>query len=152
MYFLRKKDQAFSTYKQFEAHLKTQFGHPVKILHSDHGGEYLDKEFILHLKDAGTAQKLTVHDTPEHNGVAECYNRTITEMVRAMLHSSGLPKFLWAEAARHAVWLRNRATTKALDGTTPYEAAKGRKPDIREVREFGEKVWVKQKKVDKLSG
>jgi len=32
----------------------------MKVLHSDRGGEYLGKEFIMHLKAAGTEQKLTV--------------------------------------------------------------------------------------------
>src|ERR1700723_3445165 len=40
----------------------------------------------------------------------------ILEKVRAMLHVSGLPQFLWGEAARHAVWLKNRTLTKTLDG------------------------------------
>ena len=51
----------------------------IKILHSDRGGEYLGKEFIMYLKSKGMVQKLTVHDTPQHNGVAECRNRTIVD-------------------------------------------------------------------------
>ena len=31
---------------------------------------------------------------------------------------------------------------KAVRGTTPYEAAFGKKPDLSDVREWGEKVWV----------
>jgi hypothetical protein len=90
----------------------------------------MDKEFILHLKSKGTEQKLTVHDTPEHNGVAERRNRIILERVRALLHSSGLPKTFWGEAACHIVWLMNRTWTKAVQGMTPYEAAFGKKPDM----------------------
>jgi hypothetical protein len=54
----------------------------------------MGKEFILYLKAKGTKQKLTVQDTPQHNGVAECLNRTLLEKVWAMLHASGQPKFL----------------------------------------------------------
>jgi hypothetical protein len=64
----------------------------VKILHSDHDGEYLGKEFTLYLKSKGTAWKLTIHDTPQHNGVAEHHNHTIVEKICALLHSGGLPK------------------------------------------------------------
>jgi transposase InsO family protein len=46
----------------------------IRILHSDRGGEYLGKEFTLYLKSKGMEQKLTVHDTPQHNGIAECHN------------------------------------------------------------------------------
>jgi hypothetical protein len=52
-------------------------------------------------------QKLMVHDTPQHNGVAKRLNQTLLEKVCAMLHDSGLPCTLWGEAVRHAVWLKN---------------------------------------------
>jgi hypothetical protein len=121
-------------------------------LHSDHGGKYLGKEFTLYLKSRGTEQRLTVHDTPQHNGVAEWRNRTIVERIRALLHSSGLPKNLWGEAARHVIWLMNRTLTKAIDGMMPYEATFGKKPDLWHVREWGEKVWVHIEGGDKLGG
>ena len=35
---------------------------------------------------------------------------------------------------------------------TPYEAAFGRKPDLKDVREWGEKVWVRIEGSDKLGG
>ena len=46
------------------------------------------------------------------------------------------------EAARHVVWLMNRTSTKAVEGMTPYEATFGKKPDLSEVQEWGERVWV----------
>jgi len=42
--------------------------------------------------------------------------------------------------------------TKAVDGMTPYEAVFGRKPDLRNVREWGEKVWVRTEGGNKLGG
>ena len=152
LYLLRTKDEAAEMYKQYEAWVKTQLGAQIKVLHSDRGGEYLGKEFILYLKSKGTNQKLTVHDTPQHNGVAERRNRTIVERIRALLHASGLPKSLWGEAARHIVWLMNRTPTKAVEGKTPFEAAFGKKPDLGEVREWGEKVWVRLEEGNKLGG
>ena len=67
----------------------------------------MSDEFMAHLKKAGTTRRLTIHDTPEHNGVLERGNRTYLEIFRAMLHDSSLPKFLWAEAVSHTVYLRN---------------------------------------------
>jgi Reverse transcriptase (RNA-dependent DNA polymerase) len=93
-----------------------------------------------------------VHDTPQHNGVAERRNRTIVERIRALLHTSGLPRFLWGEAARHVVWLMNRTLTKSVKGMTPFEAAFRNKPGLQNVREWGEKVWVRTESGDKLGG
>jgi len=97
-------------------------------------------------------QKLTVHDTPQQNGVAERQNQTIVERVQALLHASGLPKSLWGEAACHVVWLMNHTSTKAVTGRTLYEVAFGKKPDLRDVREWGEKVWVRIEGGNKLGG
>ncbi len=52
----------------------------------------MGKEFILFLQSKGTAQKLNIHDTPQHLGVTEQRNRTIVEHLQALLHASGLPK------------------------------------------------------------
>ena len=70
-------------------------------------------EKILATKESGVNSGHISIDTPEHNGVAERLNHTLLERVRAMLHGSGLPKFLWGEAVKHAVYLKNRASTKA---------------------------------------
>ena len=152
LYFLAKKSDSFESYKDYEAWCDTQLGAKIKVLHSDRGGEYEGQEFILYLNSRGTERKRTVHDTPQHNGVAERRNRVIVERVRALLHASGLPKSLWGEAARHVVWLLNRTSTKAVEGNTPYEAAFGKKPDLSKVREWGEKVWVRVEKGSKLGG
>ena len=152
LYLLRKKDEAFQTYKEYEAWVGTQLSAKIKVLHSDRGGEYKTKEFVTHLKSKGTVSKFTVHDTPQHNGVAERRNRTIVERIRALLHASGLPRTLWGEAARHVVWLMNRTSTKAVSGKTPYEAAFGKKPNLSDVREWGDKVWVRIEGGDKLGG
>ena len=76
---LHNKNDAFQSYKDYEAWCDTHLNARIKVLHSGCSGEYLGKEFIMYLKSKGTVQKLTVHDTPQHNGVAEHQNRTIVE-------------------------------------------------------------------------
>jgi len=65
----------------------THLGIAIKILHSNHGGKYLDKGFTLYLKSRGTEQQLTIHDTPAHNSVAEHRNCMIVEQVCILLHA-----------------------------------------------------------------
>jgi len=151
LHLQKSKDEAFDTYKDFKSWCETQFSKKIKLLYSDHGGEYLSNAFQSYLKSKGTTQKLTVHDTPQHNGVAEQHNRTILEHVHALLHACGLPKNLWGEVVQHVVWLMNRTLTKSVEGTTPFEAAFGKKSELSEVREWGEKIWVRTEKSRKLS-
>ena len=152
LYLQRAKDETFTSYKTYEADLLRQKGVHVKKLHSDRGGEYLSKEFSDHLAKSGTKRNLTVHDTPEHNRVAERLNRTLLEKVRAILHGSGLPKFLWGEAVKHAIWLKNRSSTKVFEGKTPFEVYEGTKPNLSGLPEFGCKVWVHRPERSKLDG
>jgi hypothetical protein len=142
LYLQSVKSDTFESYRTYEAWLQTQHNAKVKRLRSDRGGEYLSDEFSKHLKARGTERKLTTHDTPQHNGVAERLNRTLVERVRAMTHTSGLPKNLWGEAIKHAVYIKNRTATRALDGKTPYEMLHSRKPNLTDLPVWGTKVWV----------
>ena len=140
---LRNKSDALESYRALTAWAHTQHGVKIKTLRSDRGGEYTGRAFTLYLQQEGTERRLTTHDTPQHNGVAEALNRRLLERVRAMLHQSGLSKNLWAEAVRHAVWLKNRTSTRALGkSTTPFEKLYGHKPILANVPEWGQVVWI----------
>lgn len=68
---LKSKDEAFSQYVILQTGLQAQSGITIKTLHSDCGGEFLSKEFTAYLERIRTQHRLTVHDTPEHNSIAE---------------------------------------------------------------------------------
>ena len=150
-YLMGTKDQALEAYKSFEAWALTQ-GHcrVIKVLHSDHRGEYLSDTFNAHLTATGTAHKLTVHDTPQLNGVAEHLNCMLLEQIRAFAHGSGLPKLLWGEALHHAVWLKNCTATCALNSRTPFKALYSHLPNLSCLHSWGCHVWVHDPDCSKL--
>jgi hypothetical protein len=151
VYFLHRKSDAFESYKIYEAWVKLQRGAQIKIFGTDQGGEFTSAAFTKYLEKAGTVRHLTVHDSPQSNGKAERANRTIMEGARASLLAAKLPEYLWAEAANHFIWLRNRVPTKTLpDYKTPIEIATDNRPDLSNVREWGHKVWVKKTHSSKL--
>jgi hypothetical protein len=139
---LKSKDQTLHAYKTFAAWANTQHNSKIKKLRSDRGGEYTGGDFTKFLQEQGTERRLTTHDTPEHNGVAESLNRRLLERVHAILHHSQLPKNLWGEAIMFAVWLKNCTSTHAIGNTTPYEKLYGSKPDLGNVPEWGQRIWV----------
>ncbi|KAF8631622.1 hypothetical protein AX17_005074 [Amanita inopinata Kibby_2008] len=145
IYFLEKKSEAMQWYQKYKAWVSTQWNAKIKILGTDRGGEFTSDEFKDHLEKAGTVRHLTVHDSPQSNGKAERANCTVMDGVRAMLLALNLPKFLWAEAASHHIWLRNCVPTHALPkSVTPLEMATGQHPDLSMVHEWGCRVWVKR--------
>ena len=150
LYLQKTKAETFASYKSYEAWLATQFNAKIKHLRSDRGGEYLSNEFSQHLKSKGTERCITVHDMPEHNGVAECLNRMLIEHVHAMLHASGLPKNLWGEAVMHVTWLKNRSSMRHLGTKMPYEALYQKKPNLSNIPVWGCRIKVHDNNGSKL--
>ena len=109
-------------------------------------------EFHDFCKEAGIKRETTTPYTPKQNGVAERKNRTIVDVVRAMLHDQRLPKFLWVEATNTAIYVKNRCPHQALGSKTPKEMFTGKKPDISHFRIFGSPVYfhVPKEKRNKL--
>ena len=123
----------------------------IKILSTDNGTEYESNEFHDFCKEVGIKRETTTPYTPEQNGVAERKNRTIMEVVCAILHDQRLPKFLWAEATNTAVYVQNRCPHQALGSETPKEMFTGKKPDVSHFRIFGSPVYfhvLKEEKED----
>ena len=98
----------------------------------------------------GIKRELTLHDSPQQDSVSERGMWTRAEHAHALLISSGLPRFLWAEAMRHSIWLQNCSSTHALNGKTLYDMSKGRKPHLAGLQEFGAAAYVKDLKAKKL--
>ena len=123
----------------------------IETLFSDQGGEYTSKEFEDYLARKGTKHRLTVHNTPEQNGVAEQLNHTLVEKTRAMLLESNLPKSLWGYAILHANYIKNCMHTCSLLDKTSYKMVHGQKPNLHDTYEWGKDVFVKIKQDDKLA-
>ncbi|GKF68106.1 zinc finger, CCHC-type containing protein, partial [Tanacetum coccineum] len=85
----------------------------------------------------GIVRQLTAPYSPQQNGVVKRKNRTILSTTRCMMKATGMPQNFWAEAVRHAILLLNCTPTKSLEDVTPYEALKGRKPNLQHIRIFG---------------
>ena len=144
--FLKTKDEALDAFKKLE----TQYSARIKIGRTDRGTELKNKKSDKYFAERGIRRELTTHDTHEQVGVAERYNRFKAEIIRAILIESGLLRFLWAEAAQHATWIKNRVPTRALNGISPFEALHGKAPDLSMLVPFGTHVWVKDLKAKKL--
>jgi hypothetical protein len=140
--FLREKGEAPKRIKECVAKIKQRFGKAPSYLRVDNGKELVNDEVKEFCAQEGITIEASAPYSPSQNGIAERYNRTLIELVRAMLLAKGLPTFLWDEAVSHATYIRNRSPTRALKGKTPYEAWTGKKPDVSHFREFGCDVWV----------
>jgi len=135
VYFLREKSDTFDNFLTYKTYTEKQTGKSLRILRSDGGGEYVNSNMREHFTKCGIRHETTTAETPQQNGIAERYNRTLLESLRAMMHSAGVPEPLWAELAATASYLRNRLPTRAnIRHASPYELWYGYKPSISNLR------------------
>lgn len=87
-------------------------------------------------EQSGIIHELSAPYTPQQNGIAERKNRTLKDMMNAMLISSGLPHQMWGEAVLSANYILNRVPYKNLD-KTPYHLWKGYKPNLGYLKVWG---------------
>lgn len=80
----------------------------VKTLITDNGKEFVNKNLSAWLKSSGIKHVTSSDYTPEQNGIAERKNRTIVEMMRAMLLDSGLDKNNTGDM--HSTWQSTHET------------------------------------------
>ena len=93
-------------------------------------------------------REYTVPETPEQNGVAERYNRTVVETARSLLIESKLPKSYWLRAVDTAAYVRNLVKKDKTD-KSPYEKFWAREPKTGHLKVFGCLAYVKNRKREK---
>ena len=151
IYLLKKKDQAAEVIKRFITMIKTQFDVTLKRFRTDGGGEYVNSDLRSYFATQGTIHEITPPYSHESNSVAERFNRTLKNIIRAMLGSSE-KYFLWGEAVNTAVYIRNRLPHRALGKVTPYEKLYGQQPSIAHLQSFGRSCYVHIPKETRPSG
>ncbi|XP_077215490.1 uncharacterized protein LOC143850059 [Tasmannia lanceolata] len=139
VYLLSHKDEVLEKFKIYKTEVENQCITSIKCLRSDRGGEYHFPHFC---ESVGIVHESSAPYTPQQNGVAERKNRTLTEMINAMLVNSGLNKSFWGEALLTACHILNRVPSKKSD-ITPYELWKKRKPNLSYLKVWGCRSIVK---------
>lgn len=137
VFFLKSKGEAFKNFKKFHMLVERQTGRKLMTLRSYRGGEFTSHVFRRYCEELGIRRELLAPYTPQQNGVVERKNRTVVEMGRCLLKSSGLPLQFWAEAVSISIYLINRSPTQALRCKTPYEVWHGKKPTVSHFKIFG---------------
>ncbi len=145
VYPIKSKSDCFPCFLMFRSRAETQTGRKIKAIRSDGGGEYLSNEFKNFLVDKGIHHQRTCSYTPQQNGVAERMNRTLKDLVRAMLKHMNIANEFWAEALSTAAYIRNRVTSRSLPkNKTPFHIWFKKAPDLSHLRVFGSKCWYKE--------
>src|SRR3954468_475067 len=136
VYLLKSKDEALNYFKIYKAEAENQLDLKIKRLRSDRGGEYFSNEFDLFCAEHGIIHERMPPYSPQSNGVAERKNRTLTDLVNAMLDTSGLSKVWWGEAIMTACHVLNCVPTNNKT-ITPFEEWERKRLKLSYLRTWG---------------
>ena len=106
VYLLRSKDEALEMFQHFKNEVENQLDRKMNVIRSDRGGEY-EAPFSDFCSQNGIIHQTTAPYSPQQNGVVERKNKTLKEMMNALLLSSRLPQNLWGEAILSANYILN---------------------------------------------
>jgi cell fate (sporulation/competence/biofilm development) regulator YlbF (YheA/YmcA/DUF963 family) len=108
-------DALMSTIKLF----RTLTGKPLKRLHTDGGGEFINKVLQSFLSDNGIELTTTTPNTPALNGIVESKNKVLTIKVRCMLATADAPQELHSLAYLYAAQIDNMVCQPSIQNDVP---------------------------------
>lgn len=108
VYIIKKKCEVFQCFKDYCMMVQSKFRTKIGVLRTDNGGEYVSSDFKRFCAENVTVLDYTTAYTPEQNGKAERFNRSLVEKARSMIFDAGMPKYFWNEAVLMAAYLMNR--------------------------------------------
>lgn len=143
--FVRLKSEVPTVVKQIINRTELQSKRPVKMIITDNGTEYVNRDLSSWLAKRGIVHNTAAQYTPEQNGRAERANRTVIEGTRTLLQSckftdSHTRDKLWAEAAHTVTYTSNFLLSPRNKEKTRYELFTGKKPDVSHLRAFGQRA------------
>jgi hypothetical protein len=135
------KENVLKYMKEFITLLERQLDVKVRFIRTDGGLEYASIEAIKWYTLKGIIHQVSPRYTPELNGVAERFNRTLKEMASSMLFSAKIVNGFWDFAVRYASTTLNKISY-SKDGVNAWHALTGREPGLQKQFCFGQEVYV----------
>ncbi|XP_046389411.1 uncharacterized protein LOC124158260 [Ischnura elegans] len=144
VYLLETKSasEVFQCIKRFINEGETHFNLKASKIRCDNGGEFKNELLTTWCQEKGIILDFTIPHTPQLNGKSERLNLTLMNKARALIFDANCEKYLWGEAVQTAAYLTNRSPTRGMP-QTPAENWYKKKPDLRNLQIFGQKVFSK---------
>lgn len=82
---------------KYKAEVENQLNKKIKRLRSDRGGEYNTTSLKDFFEKNGIIHEFTAPYTPQQNGIAKRKNRTLKDMMNAMMINSSMRDYMWGK-------------------------------------------------------
>ncbi|KAL7290503.1 hypothetical protein TKK_0015277 [Trichogramma kaykai] len=151
-YCVKNKSDSGDCLEDFLMHIKnlSDSNERVCYIRADNGTEFTGGKFAEVMKREKISSDFAPPYTPELNGMAERFNKTIQKKITALMLDSGLPPTMWVLAAEAATYIYNRTPHKGLLFETPLSRINEKKKShIGELKRFGCLSYVRIPIADK---
>lgn len=118
IYFMKSKDQSLECLKHFVQWSERSTGVKLRKIRSDNGGEYTSQKWSEYCVANGIQHSMGPPHSPQLNGKAERFNRTILDRILPTLFHSHLPTRFWEDAARNSLAGLNVSPSRSNPGSS----------------------------------
>ena len=145
-YSVKHKNEAGDCLEKFLITTRNLLGKDEKVcyIRADNGTEFIGGKFSEVMKQENIEYNVAPPHTPELNGTAERFNKTLQNKIRALMIDSGLPESMWILGVEAAVHIYNRTPHKSLNSETPINMLTPKvKNHLEKIRRFGCVAYAK---------
>lgn len=142
IYFMKSKDEAIDCFKHFVQWSERSTGNKLRKVRSDNGVEYTNQRWSDFCVTNGIHHSMGPPHSPQLNGKAERFNRTILDRILPTLFHSNLPTRFWKDSARNSLAGLNVSPSRSNPGaSSPASLWYEKPPSYVRMRTFGCKCW-----------
>ncbi|KNZ55494.1 hypothetical protein VP01_2661g2 [Puccinia sorghi] len=138
---LTAKSEVFSTLSRLIDVESKRLGYYPSVLHSDRGTEFINAGMEDFCQKNVIRQRFSDEYSPQQNGLAERFNRTVIESLQTVMLDSGLRPNLWNEVLGSCTLALNQIPTHRSK-QSPYELLKKKSIPIDFFKPIGNPVAV----------
>ena len=143
IFCIKNKSETASCFIEFVNLIENKFNKRIKKVQCDNGKEYLNREIYDFVKSKGIELLTCPPYVHELNGVAERYNRSAMDIGRCLMREVKIDRRYWPEIMKSVAYLKNRTIANTSENKTPYEIFFGIKPNVKNLKIYGSRVFVR---------
>ncbi|KAI7952479.1 hypothetical protein MJO29_008110 [Puccinia striiformis f. sp. tritici] len=136
---IKRKSDVPATISQAVNLEAKRIGYYPTVIHSDRGSEFINNQLLEYCNLHSIRTQQSNAYTPQQNGLAERFNRTILESLRAVLKDSRIRNDLWNEVVKSCSLILNQIPAHKSK-KSPYELFKNRSLPLEFFKPLGNRL------------